>query len=75
MPYGKIYKLIIAVFMQSILTFNLYKDIEQFTKLLLVNQKAQKQFNLGDYKAYINNTRETIIFTSEKKSSINIVSP
>lgn len=39
----------------------------------MVCQELRKSLNLGDYKAYINNLRETSISTLEKKSLINIV--
>lgn len=70
-PQRKIYKLTIAAFIWSFLTFNLYKGIEQSMKLLLICQKSQKPLNLGDYKTYINNSRETSIPASEKKSLID----
>lgn len=57
--------------MQSVLTFNLYEDIEQSIKLLLVYQKVLKSHNLENSKAYINNARKTSIIVLEKKSLID----
>lgn len=61
--------------MRSVLIFNLHKGIEQSMKLLSVCRKALKPLNLGDYKAYINDARETSIPASEKKSPIDAASP
>lgn len=69
------YELIIVTFMRPILTFILYKDIDQFIRLLLVCQNAQTLLNLGDYKAYINNVKEINIFISEKKSPVDTAFP
>lgn len=73
-PQEKIYKLTIFALMQSLLNFNLHKGIKQSMKLLLICQKAQKPFNLNNYKAYINYKRKTSILASDKQSSIDLMS-
>lgn len=54
-----------------ILSFDLYKGVEQLVKLLLIYQKAQKLLNLGFYIAYINNMTMSPLSKREYKSSIN----
>ena len=75
MSKRNMYKLIVTAIMRSVLTFNLFEDIEQWMKLLLVCRKMRKKLNLEDYKPYSSNGEDMSIPKSEKKSPINISSP
>lgn len=58
-----------------VLMFNLFEDIKQSMKLLLVYKKTKKKLNLENYEFYASDREDASIPKSEKKSLIDAASP
>lgn len=72
MSKRNMYQLTVVALIYSVLTFNLFENIKQLMKLLLVYRRRRKKFNLKDYKPYTSDRRDESILKLEKKSLIDI---